>query len=241
MPRCARSSPRCAATAMRRWLEFTQRFDGFDLAKAGLRVSEAEIAGAVAACDAGGAGGAEAGARAHREPPSPPAAARRALHRRPRRGAGLALDGGGVGRALRAGRPRQLPELGPDERRAGEGGGRAARGDGRAVAARRAEPAGAGRGASGGRVGNLPHRRRAGGRGARLRHREHQAGGQDRRARQRLCRGGQAAGVRHGGHRFHRRALRGAGDRRQGATTRSGSPPICWPRPSTTPPRRPSS
>jgi histidinol dehydrogenase len=32
--------------------QFTQRFDGFDLAKAGPRVSEAEIAGAVAACDA---------------------------------------------------------------------------------------------------------------------------------------------------------------------------------------------
>src|SRR5262245_35719559 len=30
---------------------FTQRFDGFDFAKTALRVSEAEIAGAVAACD----------------------------------------------------------------------------------------------------------------------------------------------------------------------------------------------
>ena len=44
---------------------------------------------------------------------------------------------------------------------------------------------------------------------------DHQAGGQDRRPRQRLCGGGQAAGVRHRRHRHDRRAFRGADPRRQ--------------------------
>ena len=61
------------------------------------------------------------------------------------------------------------------------------------------------------------------------------AGRQDRRPRQRLCGGGQAPGVRHGRHRHDRRALRGADPRRQRAAIPTGSPPICWRRPSTTP------
>ena len=63
-------------------------------------------------------------------------------------------------------------------------------------------------------------------------------GRQDRRPRQRLRRRRQAAGVRHGRHRLHRRAVRSARHRRQGTTIPNGSPPTCWPRPSTTPPRR---
>ena len=97
--------------------------------------AQAEIAAAVAACDEADAGRAGAGARAHREPPPAPAAARRALHRRARRRARLALDGGRVGRPLRARRARQLSELGADERRAGPGRRRAAHRHGRAVAA----------------------------------------------------------------------------------------------------------
>ena len=42
-----------------------------------------------------------------------------------------------------------------------------------------------------------------------------QAGRQDRRARQCLCGGGQAPGVRQGRHRHDRRAVRGADPRRQ--------------------------
>ena len=56
-------------------------------------------------------------------------------------------------------------------------------------------------------------RRRAGGRGARLRHGDDQAGRQDRRPRQRLCRGREAAGVRQGRHRHDRRSV-GSADRR---------------------------
>ena len=44
-------------------------------------------------------------------------------------------------------------------------------------------------------------------------------------------------GVRHRRHRQHRRAVRGAGHRRQAQQSRNGSPPTCWRRPSTTPPR----
>ena len=69
----------------------------------------------------------------------------------------------------------------------------------------------------------------------------HAAGRQDRRPRQRLRGRRQAAGVRHGRHRLHRRAVGGAGHRRLRTTIPSGWPPTCWRRPSTTPPRRPSS
>ena len=55
---------------------------------------------------------------------------------------------------------------------------------------------------------DLPHRRRAGYRGAGLWHRDHRPGGQDHRAGQRLCRGGQAAGLRQGRHRHDRGAVR---------------------------------
>ena len=193
----------------------TQKFDRLDLGQAGIRVSEAEIAAAVSACDGRYARRARAGARPHRKPSPAAAAPRRQLHRRTRSRAGLALDGGGVGRALRAGRSRQLSELRAHECRAGQGGRRAARRHGGSLARRRDESAGAGGSAPRRRHGNLPHRRRAGRGGAGLRHRDDQAGRQDRRARQRLCRRGQAAGVRHRRHRLDCRPLRSPGDRRQ--------------------------
>ena len=173
-------------------------------------------------------------------PITPPDADRRPLHRCARRGARLALDGGRIGRPLRAGRARQLSELGADERRAGQGRRRAAHRHGRALARRRDQSAGAGRRAAGRRRRDLSHRRRAGRGGAGLRHRDDRAGRQDRRAGQRLCRRRQAPGVRHGRHRFDRRPLRGAGDRRPATTIPTGSPPTCWRRPSTTPPPSPS-
>ena len=79
---------------------------------------------------------------------------------------------------------------------------------------RRAEPAGAGRRAPRRRGGDLPGRRRAGDRGAGLRHRQHRAGRSHRRAGQRLCRRGQAAGVRPRRHRRDRRPVRGRRARR---------------------------
>ena len=93
---------------------------------------------------------------------------------------------------------------------------------------------------AGGGQRNLPHRRRAGGGGAGLWHADIARGGQDRRPRQRLCRGRQARSVRPGRHRFHRRAVGNSGHRRRPATIRNGSPPICSARPSMTPRRKAS-
>ena len=59
-----------------------------------------------------------------------------------------------------------------------------------------------------GRGPGVPRRRRAGRRGPGLRYGDHPAGGQDRRPRQRLCRGGKAPGVRPGGYRHDRRPER---------------------------------
>ena len=80
----------------------------------------------------------------------------------------------------------------------------------------RAEPAGAGRGAARRCVGDLSRRRRAGDRGAGLWHRDDCAGGSHRRAGQRLCRRGEAPGVRPCRHRFDRRAVGGRGAGRCG-------------------------
>ncbi len=71
--------------------------------------------------------------------------------------------------------------------------------------------------------------------------RDDPAGRQDRRPRQRLCRRRQAPGVRHRRHRHDRRPVGGAGGRRHATTIPTGSPPTCWPRPSTTPRRSRSS
>ena len=85
----------------------------------------------------------------------------------------------------------------------------------RAHAGRRAQPAGAGRRAPRRRGGDLPRRRRPGGRRAGLRHRQHRPGRPHRRPRQRLCRRGQAPGVRPCRHRLHRRPVRGRHPRRR--------------------------
>ena len=66
---------------------------------------------------------------------------------------------------------------------------------------------------------------------------QHQAGGQDRRSRQRLCRRRQAHRVRQGRHRHDRGAVRSAGRGGQAPAIPTGSPPICWRRPSMTRPR----
>ena len=152
--------------------------------------------------------------RPHRGLSPPPASPRRSFHRCARRRARLALDGDRRRRALCAGRHRRLSVLGADERRAGEGRGRAAPRHGGAGAGRRAQSPGARRGRACRHRRDLPRRRRAGGGGARLRHRDHRPGRQDRRPRQRLCRGGEAPGVRQGRHRHDRRPVRGADPRR---------------------------
>ena len=112
--------------------------------------------------------------------------------------------------------------------------------DVRADAGWRAEPAGACRRAPRRRGGDLSGRRRAGDRGAGLWHRHHRAGRSDRRPGQRLCRRGQAAGVRSRRHRCDRRARRRSSCSPMRRTIRATSRSICWPRPSTTRPRRPS-
>ena len=71
--------------------------------------------------------------------------------------------------------------------------------------------------------------------------RDHRAGRQDRRPRQRLCRGGQAARVRRRRHRHDRRPVGGRRARRFQRRSRATSPPTCSPRPSTTRPRSRSS
>ncbi len=96
----------------------------------------------------------------------------------------------------------------------------AAAGHGGAGAGRKAFSLGIGGGQARRRRRNLSHRRRAGGGRARLRHRDDSTRGQDRRARQRLCGGGQAPGVRPGRHRHDRRSLRGAHPRRQDRQSR---------------------
>ncbi len=159
-------------------------------------------------------------ARAYRGLSPAPEADRRALHRRARRRARLALDRDRGGRSLCAGRHRGLSVLGADERGAGQGRRLRAAGHGGAGAGRKAFAVGIGGGQARRRRRDLPHRRRAGGGGARLWHRDDRTRGQDRRARQRLCGGGQAPGVRPGRHRHDRRSVRGADSRRQDRQSR---------------------
>ena len=86
-----------------------------------LRVTPAEIDAAVKACDADDARRAEIRPRPHRGLSPPATAEGRALHRRARRRARLALERDRGGRALCAGRHRRLSVLGADERGAGQG------------------------------------------------------------------------------------------------------------------------
>ena len=213
---CARSSPRCAPTATRRLLEYTERFDGLDLAATGMPCHARRDRGRLRARPTPKAVEAlrfahDRIARASRKA----APGRRPLRRSDRRRARLALDGDRGGRPLRAGRHGELSELGADERGAGQGRRRRAHRHGRAGAGRRDQPAGAGRRRDGRRDGDLPDRRRAGDRRAGLWHRDDRAGRQDRRAGQCLCRGRQAPGVRHRRHRHDRRPVGSAGHRRR--------------------------
>jgi hypothetical protein len=216
-------------------LELTARFDRWQPADAtALRVTEAEIDAAVAACEP-----ALMAALDH-------AATRIEAFHRAQMPADIELDdpagltlgmrwnAHGRRGPLRARRQGGLPLLRADERHAGPRGRRGARRHVRADAGRRAEPAGAGRGPPGRRHRDLAHRRRPGHRRAGLGHGEHRAGGPRRRPRQRLCGRGQAAGLRPRRHRLHRRPFRGRGPRRLDATTPPMSRWTCWPRPSTT-------
>ncbi len=157
---------------------------------------------------------------------SAPGAAGRKLHRRQRRAAGLALDAASIGRALRTGRDGIVSELGADERDPGARGGRAAHRHGDAGDGGHDQSADARRGEARGHLGDLPRGRGAGRGRARLRDGDDRGGRQDRGARQRLCRGRQARGVRAGGDRFHRRAVgdpRGGGRRERSGVDRCRS------------------
>ena len=126
------------------------------------------------------------------------------------------LERVGLVRARRQGR---LPVVGADERGAGEGGGRARAGDGepesrtRWCSPRRRSPASTACSASAARRRSprSPTARKS-----------IAARRQDRRPGQRLCRRGQAPGVRRGRHRHGRRPLRDPGDRRRQRAGRLG-------------------
>jgi hypothetical protein len=196
-------------------IDYTARFDRLTLTPETLAIPESEIDAAEAAAPPAER---EALALAAERDPRlsrPPAPRGCALDRRGGRRDGLALDAGRRGGALCARRHGVLPVFRADERHPRRHRRREAAGDVRADARWRGQPAGAGRGAAGRRQRDLPHRRRAGDRGAGLRHRDHRAGRRHRRPRQRLCRRRQAAGLRAGRHRQHRRPLRGSGHRRQ--------------------------
>ena len=235
--RCAPSSPTCAARGDQALVELTRKFDRVDLDRGRAARRQRRDRAAAAACDRRALDALDARARPHRGLSPPPAAAGRALHRCARRRARLALDRDRGGRPLCAGRHRGLSVVGADERGPGQGRRRAAHRHGGAGAGRQAQSAGAGGGQARRRRRDLSRRRRAGGGGAGLRHRDDRAGRQDRRPRQRLCRRRQAARVRQGRHRHDRRAVRGADPRRRDRPSRTGSPPISWRRPSTTPAR----
>ena len=155
--------------------------------------------------------------------------------RRPRRRARHALDGDRRGRPLRPRRHRRLSELGADERGAGQGRRRRAHRHGRADAGRRHSTRWCwprrGSPASTRSIASAARRRspRSPTAPATIRPVAKIVG-----PGQRLCRRRQAPGLRHRRHRHDRRPVRGAGRRRRATTTRTGSPPTCSPRPSTT-------
>ena len=173
------------------------------------------------ALPAGAAGGAGRGGGADRALPRRADAAGHGAARG-RADAGHALERGGRGRPLCPRRQGGLSLLGADERPARARCGGGARGDDRADPGWRDPASGAGCRRPCRRDRGLAHRRRAGHRRPGLGHRLDPAGGQDRRPRQRLCGGGQAPGLRAGGHRFHRRALGGRGAGRCGAGPAAG-------------------
>ena len=196
-------------------VEYTNRFDRVSLTAATLRLGPDEIAAGADAAPPDTVAALARRGRADRGLSSPAAAGRRSITSttlgvrlgqrwRPIAAVGLYVPGGTAAypsSVLMNAIPAKVAGV---ERLV----------DGRAGAGRRAEPAGAGGGAARRDRRDLPDRRRAGGRGAGLRHRDDRAGRQDRRPRQRLCRGGQAAGLRPGRHRHDRRPVGDPGRRR---------------------------
>ena len=80
-PRCATSSPTCAARGDAALIDYSQRFDRVDLRTLGLAVAPDEIARAEAECDPRGLGRARTCACAHSRLSREAAAAGSALHR----------------------------------------------------------------------------------------------------------------------------------------------------------------
>ncbi len=196
-------------------VDYTHRFDRLELSPGTLRIAQDEISRSVAACDPQTLKAlalARDRIRSHHE---------RQMPKDDRYTDALGVELGSRWTAvesvgpLRSRRHGKLSKFGADERSARCRGGRRTHRHGGSLARRRAESAGAGGRASCRRQRDLPHRRRAGGRGAGLRHANDCPGRQDRRPRQCLCGGRQAAGIRHGGHRHDRRSLGSAGDRRR--------------------------
>ena len=124
-------------------IELTDRFDRLRLTPATLAFSEAEIDAAVARVDPEDRAALELAAariRAYHERQRPEDARWTDASRRRAR---LALDAGRRRRPLRAGRPRLLPVVGPDERHPGARRRRRAAGDLRPDPRRHRQPAGA--------------------------------------------------------------------------------------------------
>ena len=222
-------------------LEYTARFDRLNAPDmAALELSQADLQAALdklpLRLEQALAPGRRAGAGVSREA----APGILDLHRGGRHGAGPAGHRAGSRRPVCAGRQGGLSVFGVDERDSRQGGRRQGTDHGGADAGWRAQRSGAGGGGGGRRRSRVHHRRRAGGGGAGLRHRDHPAGGQDRRPRQRLCRGSQAPRVRHRRHRHDRRPVGNPGDLRRQDRSRTGSRWTCSRRPSTTNWRNPS-
>ena len=152
-------------------IALSKKFDRIDLEKFGIRVAQAEIDAAAAACDRRALDALTLRARPHRGLSPAAETLGRPLHRCARRRARPPLERDRGGRALRARRHRGLSVVGADERGAGQGRGRAARRDGGAVAGRQARAVGAGGGKARRHRRGLSRRRRTGGGGAGLRHR----------------------------------------------------------------------
>ena len=143
-------------------IELSKKFDRVDLGKLGLRVSAAEIRAAREACSAETLDALQLAADRIAEHHA------RQLPMNERYTDELGVELGWRWTAVESvglyvpGGPRLLSQLGADERHPGQGRRRAARRHGRAVAERRAQPAGAGRRRAGRRRGDLSRRRRAG-------------------------------------------------------------------------------
>ena len=131
-----------------------------------------------------------------------------------------------AGRRLHPRRRGGLSVVAPDDGRPGAGGGRGGDRRGRAAhPVRRLQHRPARRLPRPGGHRGPPDRRRPGRGGAGVRRGGDRAGRQDRRAGQPVRRAGQAAGLRRGRHRQHRRAQRGRRSSPTGRPTPGSSPP----------------